>query len=307
LGQIRSIRALIALGRPKFLIGGFVMHFLGAAAAMHGGSPLNFIALLWAQVAITSAQLMTHYANDYYDLHADRANRTPTNWSGGSRVLALGLLPTDTALWMALGFGGISLCANLYLSIFIQPGWLTFIVIFTGQVLAWFYSAPPLRLHSTGFGELTTALVVTGLTPLTGYVAQTGTLGLQIVLATLPLWCMQVMMLLAVEFPDYDGDLLVGKRTLVVRIGPAAGARLYIALAIAAYAILPLLVWAGLPVWVAIAAAGTSPLAVWQIAKIVRGDWHKPERWNRLAFYTIVLLMLTGLAEGGAFFLLSGL
>lgn len=307
MGQIRSIRALIALGRPKFLIGGFVMHFLGASAALSSGAPLNLTALLWAQVAITSAQLMTHYANDYYDFHADRANRTPTNWSGGSRILVLGLLPVDTALWMALGLGGISLGANLYLSLYIQPGWLTFAVIFTAQFLAWFYSAPPLRLHSTGFGELTTALVVTGLTPLTGYVAQTGTITPQIILATLPLCFMQIMMLLAVEFPDHEGDRRAGKRTLMVRIGPAAGARLYITLAIAAYLILPLLVWTGLPVWVALAAAGTSPLAAWQMMKVRRGDGHTPERWNRLAFYTIVLLMLTALAEGGAFFLLSGL
>jgi 1,4-dihydroxy-2-naphthoate octaprenyltransferase len=307
LGQIRSIGALIALGRPKFLIGGFVMHFLGASAALYSGVPLNLTALLWAQVAITSAQLMTHYANDYYDLHADRANRTPTNWSGGSRVLALGLLPVDTALWMALGLGGISFGANLYLSLFIQLGWTTFAVIFTGQFLAWFYSAPPLRLHSTGLGEITTAIVVTGLTPLTGYVAQTGAVCTEILLASLPLCCMQVMMLLVVEFPDYEGDRRADKRTLVVRIGPSAGARLYIALAIGAYAMLPPLVWMGLPAWVALAAAGTSPLALWQIARIVRGDWRTPTRWDRLAFYTITLLMLTGLAEGGAFFLLSGL
>jgi hypothetical protein len=70
---------------------------------------------------------------------------------------------------------------------------------------------------------------------------------------------------------------------------------------------LPPLVWMGLPAWVALAAAGTSPLALWQIARIVRGDWRTPTRWDRLAFYTITLLMLTGLAEGGAFFLLSGL
>src|SRR5690606_38241831 len=117
---------------------------------------------------------------------------------------------------------------------------------------------------------------------------------------------MQVMMLLAVEFPDHESDKRVGKRTLTVRIGPSAGARLYTALALAAYAILPLLVWAGLPAWVALAATGTSPLAAWQIVKIGRGDWINPARWNRLAFYTIVLLMLTALAEGGAFFLLSG-
>lgn len=307
MGQIHRIRALIALGRPTFLIGGVVMHFLGAAAALYSGAPFNLAALLWAQVAITSAQLMTHYANDYYDLAADRLNLTPTNWSGGSRVLPSGLLPADAARWMALGFACLSLGANLYLSTVVQPGWTTFIVLLSAQALAWSYSGPPLRLHSTGFGEVTTALVVTFLTPLTGYVAQTGEIRPAIIVATLPLCCLQVMMLLTVEFPDYEGDRRAGKRNVVVRAGPATAARIYVALAVATYAILPIITLAGLPAPVALAAATTSPLAAWQVAKVLRGDWHEASRWNRLAFYTIVLLTFTALAEGGAFFLLSGL
>jgi 1,4-dihydroxy-2-naphthoate octaprenyltransferase len=38
--------------------------------------------------------------------------------------------------------------------------------------LAWAYSAPPFALHSRGWGELTTAVVVTGLTPFAGYILQ---------------------------------------------------------------------------------------------------------------------------------------
>ena len=47
---------------------------------------------------MTSFQLMTHYANDYFDLEADRANQTPTTWSGGSRVLPAGELSPRVAL-----------------------------------------------------------------------------------------------------------------------------------------------------------------------------------------------------------------
>src|SRR5688572_17017246 len=75
--------ALIRLGRPIFLGGGLVMHALGVAAALSTGARLDLGRLILGQVAITATQLMTHYANDYYDVEADRANLTPTNWSGG--------------------------------------------------------------------------------------------------------------------------------------------------------------------------------------------------------------------------------
>jgi hypothetical protein len=45
---------------------------------------------------------MTHYSNDYFDLAADRANFTPTRWSGGSRVLVQTTLPPRWALYLAL-------------------------------------------------------------------------------------------------------------------------------------------------------------------------------------------------------------
>ena len=57
---------------------------------------------------MTAAQLMTHYANDYFDLEADRANRTPTRWSGGSRVLPAGVLPPRVALRRRAGAGVIA-------------------------------------------------------------------------------------------------------------------------------------------------------------------------------------------------------
>ena len=38
---------------------------------------------------------------------------------------------------------------------------------------------------------------------------------------------LQVAMLLAIEFPDAEGDRAVGKRTLLVRLGVERTARLY--------------------------------------------------------------------------------
>ncbi len=303
---MRKLVAFIRLGRPHFLAGGLILNLLGVAMAIYSGTPLNWAALIWGQIAITATQLMTHYSNDYFDLEADRLNQTPTNWSGGSRVLPEGLLSPRVALVVAVVLAGMALIANLILSIFIRPGFSTFVLLFGAQLLAWFYSAPPLRLQSRGMGELTTTVVVTLLTPLTAYYLQVGTWAWLPILAVIPLCCCQFAMLLSIEFPDAAGDRQAGKGTLVVRLGAPLAARLYVSLVLLAVGALPLLILAGLPRIVALAVAALFPLVLWQIWRILRGDWHDARRWNHLGFYSIVLLVATSAAELAAFILLIG-
>lgn len=302
-----TLLALLQLGRVHFLLGGFVLHALGVFMALYAGADFSFTALLWGQVAITSTQLMTHYANDYFDLEADIANQTPTNWSGGSRVLVTSRLDAVIALRIALIFAVTAFAANLVLSLWVRPGLMTFALLILAQALAWFYSAPPLRLHSRGLGEATTAVIVPLLTPLVGYMLQAGQITLLPLLAATPLCCLQMAMLLSIEFPDAEGDHQVGKQTLIVRLGAAAASRLYIALIAAAYLMLPLLVTAGLPPLVVLFNLIPLPFALFQIWHTVRGDWRIPSRWNLFAFYSIVLLMATSAAELAAFMLLVGL
>jgi 1,4-dihydroxy-2-naphthoate octaprenyltransferase len=290
------------MGRPEFLAGGLLLHGLGVAMAQSTDAPLNLAALLWGQVAITSIQLMTHYSNDYFDLPADLANPTPTQWSGGSRVLPKGLLEPRVALYLALALAASALGAALALALIVRSGAWTLLLVVLALVLAWAYSAPPLRLHSRGLGELTTALLVAGMTPLVGFYLQTGRVGLPL-LGVLPLCCLQFVMLLTIEFPDAVGDAAAGKRTLVVRLGAATAARLLVLVLLAAYAILPLLVALGLPLHVAAGAAVTAPLAAWQGWRVRHGAWADPACWNSLGFWAIALLMGTATAELVAFLL----
>ncbi|MES1166090.1 MAG: prenyltransferase, partial [Verrucomicrobiota bacterium] len=89
--------AFIRLGRPHFLLGGGLLFGLGAAIAVAGGAVFDVRLHCLGQAGITCVQLMTHYANDYFDLAADRANATPTRFSGGSRVLPSGVLSPRVA------------------------------------------------------------------------------------------------------------------------------------------------------------------------------------------------------------------
>ena len=299
--------AFVRLGRPLFLGGGFVLYALGAAVAARHGHPIDGRAYLLGQLVVTALQLMTHYANDYFDYEADCANLTPTRWSGGSRVLPGGQIPRAAALAAALVLAAIGVAAGLRLDRSAQmgPHTLTLVLLILG--LSWAYSAPPLRLHSSGVGELDVALVVTGLVPLLGFYLQAPDLGglRTLLLALVPLACLQLAMLLAIEFPDENGDRATGKRTLVVRLGPARAARLYAGVIAVAYLILPLLVWAGLPAAIAWATATTAPLALWRLGRIHAGDCLAPKRWESLTFWSVALLVTTSAAELAALALVA--
>jgi 1,4-dihydroxy-2-naphthoate octaprenyltransferase len=171
---------------------------------------------------------------------------------------------------------------------------LTLPLFWLAIALAWSYSSPPLRLHNRGVGEVAATTIVAGLTPLIGCYLQAGEFPRQVWLSILPLLCLQFNMLLSVALSDREGDAAVGKRTLVVLLGRPATARLYLAILGVAYGMLPLLVAAGLPSLVGLAAMLNLPIAIWQARRIRRGAWLDPGQWGSVAFFTIVLLMSMG-------------
>lgn len=297
--------SFVQLGRPLFLTGGLIFNSLGVAIALYQGANFNLTTFIWGQIAITSIQLMTHYSNDYFDCAADRANLTPTQWSGGSRVLADGWLPARVALVTAVTLAFVALITIIILGLFIQPAAATIPLLLLSLFLAWEYSAPPLRLHSRGLGELTVALIVPTLTPLVSFYLQTGQLAWLPLLATFPLACLQAAMIQVINFPDAAGDAQVGKRTLVVRLGQDRAVALYLVLFGLAYGSLPLLVWWGLPLLAATAVLLPLPLALWLAWQMHRFRQTGLARWNSLGFWSVGLLMGTAVLEIIAFLWLT--
>jgi 1,4-dihydroxy-2-naphthoate polyprenyltransferase len=292
---VRRLIAFVRLGRPQFLVGGFVLYGLGGALAVAGGAAFDPWRYAWGQLVVTATQLMTHYANDYFDLEADRANRTPTRWSGGSRILPDGALAPEVALRASRVLLVIAAAAAWATARGMGPVPLLLSAAMIG--LAWGYSAPPLRLCARGLGELTTALVVTLLVPLFGYDLQAGALAAPIFFAAALPCALQFAMLLAIEFPDAAGDAAVGKRTLVVRLGALPAARLYAATTLAAFGALPFLARAGLPARVAAAPVLLAPVAIWQSVRVARGAYGDSARWGSVAFWAVALLIASAGVE----------
>ncbi len=294
---MRAVLAFVRLGRPLFLGGGFVLYALGALIAWGAGHPLDARRYLLGQGAVTTFQWMTHYANEYFDYDTDVANQTSTAWSGGSRVLPNGELPRKVALIAALVLLGLGAGISA-LVVHEDLAALPTLIAMAG--LAWAYSAPPLRLCARGLGELTTAIVMTGLVPFLAFSLQapdlTGSDLLALALA--PLVLLQFAMLLAIELPDAVSDEATGKRTLVVRWGTERSAQLYVVITTLAYLALPLASLLGLPTRVVIAATLPVPVAAWRLSRISED---KKAGLEQLTLFGVMLLMGTAVAEVGAF------
>ena len=220
---MHKIAAFVRLSRLEFLVGGFAGFGLGAAVAAHAGARITLLSYAAGQLMVTAFHLMTHYANEFFDLEGDRFGAA-TPFSGGSGVLVTGTLPPQTARTAAL------VCAALGISVCAALAW-------TGPPLAaglgiaigggaWAYSAPPLRFAARGWGELDTALVVAVLVPLAGYAMFTGSIDGRAFAATIAPAAAMFAMMIAVEWPDRNADIRAGKRNLLVRLGPIPAANI---------------------------------------------------------------------------------
>ncbi len=293
--MLTVIWSFILLTRPVFLLGGALLYGLGAAIAAASGASIDWGRYALGQAIVTAIQLMTHYSNEYFDLEADRLIGDNRTWlSGGSGILPSGRLAPQVALNAARLCAFAALVA-LAIVLTIEPAVSAIGVL--ALLGGWFYSAPPARLVASGFGEMTTALIVAVLAPLSGTVMQRGPIDERLIAITLPLVLVHIAMLLTFEFPDLDADRQAGKRTLAVRLGRQRAARLHNALLAAAF----VAIWSAVAVgWIdARIAAWTLigvPLAAWQAIGIL---WRARRGWRAygiLAARGVGLFALTSAA-----------
>ncbi len=299
---VSRLRDFIVLSRPLFLGAGVVFHLLGLSIALLSSPRVDWLGAGLLQLVVTFTQLMTHFSNDYYDREGDALNRSPTLWSGGSRLLQEGRftprVPLIAALVCALVVaGGI---AGLMLAD--RPGPLALPLLVAAPLLAWFYSAPPLRLVARGWGEVIAALIIAGATPLLGYYIQTHRIDPLLIAVIAPLILVQFATVLAVSLPDSEADAASGKRTLVVRLGHGRAGRVYVVSLAAAYVLLltDALTWPQLRLGVS-AAFVLAPLAAWQGWHAARSGWRDSAQRGTVPLWTIAVLIGTALIEAGAF------
>lgn len=284
-----SLRLFIRLARPLFLLGAVLVYALGAGIARYLGVVIDWQAYLLGQAWVTMMQLSTHFLNEYFNAPEDQDNPNRTPFTGGSGALGPGKLPRRVALVAAFACLAVTASLTVLIIAQVQPPAVVYLfmaLIFAG---AFFYSTPPVSLERSGYGELTTSVLVAFLVPALAFLLQYGELHRLIPMATFPLTIIHVAMLIAFELPDYGTDLKHQKRTLLVRLGWQNGMFFHNMLILTAYLLLGLAMTFGLPLFVALPAFFPLPLAllqIWQMRRIANGL--KPN-WSAVTLNALTL------------------
>lgn len=221
--------AWLALLRLQFYPMTFIAYAIGAlaAAGQRGGLDLGVFWLCYLCVFLI--EVLTVFANEYFDFDSDRRNSNAGQFTGGSRVLVDGRLGFDDLRRGVAVTTGALLVAGLFLFQLAPAfsGAQIAAMVAGVMVLTVGYTMPPTKWVYRGLGEIDVALTHSFLVVLVGYLFQGGAwsdpypwlVSLPLFLATLPAITLSAI-------PDHDADHAVGKRTLAVRLGPRRAAQL---------------------------------------------------------------------------------
>jgi 1,4-dihydroxy-2-naphthoate octaprenyltransferase len=209
---------ILRLTRAHFLIPGIMLYILGTTFAMARGWDFDLDKFLLGYAIFGTAHLSVSFSNDYFDREGDKlGERTPI--SGGSGVLLRHPELARVALLMAIGLILISILLGAIFVIVFSYEWWFLVFVLLGNLVAWFYSAPPFKFAYRGLGEVSTALAAGCLMPGIGYFVMSGTIDAWFLLITLPLICYGLFFILSVELPDVESDRLAGKVNVMVKRG----------------------------------------------------------------------------------------
>lgn len=279
----------IRLSRPLFLLGAALLYALGAGIAHYLGIRIGWDLYISGQLWVTLLQLSTQYLNEYYDAPGDAQNTNRTPLTGGSGVLGPGKLPRKVALYSGLACLAALASLTVLFIAWINPAPVVYFIMISGFLGAFFYSVPPVRLEASGYGELTTTVLLTFLVPAFAFSLQAGELHRLLSMTAFPLAALHLAMFLAFELPDYSADMKSEKKTLMVRVGWQAGMNFHNILILSSYLLLILAATFGYPWFATWPALLTLPLGVFQIIQMRRIAGGAKPQWNILVIGALAL------------------
>ena len=192
------------------------MWALGCGIVSSGVSPSQRWPMIIAGVVLAGPMVCgtSQAVNDWYDRHVDAINEP-------DRPIPSGRIPGRWGLYIAVVWTALSLLLAITLGIW------GFVAAIVGLVLAWAYSAPPIRLKQNGWwGNAACAICYEGLPWFTGAAVMS---------ASVPDWRIVLIALLYSigahgimtlnDFKSVEGDKRMGIDSLPVLLGVGDAAR----------------------------------------------------------------------------------
>ena len=264
---------MIALFRPFYLLGGFLLYALGAGIAHYLGRATDWHVYLLGQAVVTLLQLGTLFLDEYFvSLSAlpgpiHRAEGQPHN----DEPFHLGRWPS------LLGSATVLTMGTFFTLQLIRAGDIhleALTILIVAFLIAIFYATPPVQLNHSGFGELADAIFLANLVPAFAFLLQAGFFHRLLAMTTFPLTLLYLAMALALTLPTYAEDIKQNKRVLMVRLGWQRGMNWHNLLILCGFLLIGLAMISGLPWklgWPTFLALPVGLFQIWQMVQIRSG------------------------------------
>jgi 1,4-dihydroxy-2-naphthoate octaprenyltransferase len=290
-----KLLSIVSVLQPFFLLAGFLCYSLGAGIAHYLGNLANWQVYWLGQVCVTLLQLMMIFGRAYFDalispisVSGDLADPQNTRFRFSRQQSLLALSTTMTA--------GAALTTLLVINHVLNPNTITILSI--SFLLAFFYAAPPTRWAYSGYGEIITAVLLSNLIPAFAFLLQTGEVHRLLAMTTFPLTLLYIAMGLAQALPTYAVDMKRGYHTLIQRIGWKLGMGIHNLLILAAFFLLVISLFLGMPWSIAWPALFVLPVGLYQIYQIYQISMGMKPNWDllnltALATFSLLAYLLT--------------
>lgn len=201
------------LMRPHTLTASFVPVFTGTAMALVDGQAkfILFALMLIASLLIQSA---TNMLNEFYDFK--RGLDTKDSVGIGGTIVRDGVAP-NTILYLALIFYAISIAIGVYICM--ESSWWITVIGLLSIAVSYLYSAGPIPIAYTPFGELFSGLFMGPVIIMITYFIQTNSLNWNHFFISLSVGLLIGAINMANNIRDLDGDKEGGRKTLPILLG----------------------------------------------------------------------------------------
>ena len=216
--KINEIVYLIKLGRLPLIATTLILYVLGIAFSLVLKNSFDFSKFIVGLAIATTALLSMSYCNNYYDAEADQYNK-PTAFSGGSGQILHNQKLRTSIKYLSYIFMAFSIILAIFFVLFFSFSMVFIFYVIAGNLLAWFYTAPPLKLVYRGLGEIATIIAVGFMIPGLGYYVLAGQLDYFFLIFIFPFMMFLGAWIINAEIPDLKGDSQGNKKTVIVRMG----------------------------------------------------------------------------------------
>src|SRR5437667_3651806 len=225
-----SLRTWFKATQPRSFVASLVGVTLGTAIAWDHRRTFDLAGLVLAAIGVVCPHAGTNMSNDSIDFQRGVDDLPPhlvSPFTGGARVLPDAAVSLEAHRRVWIGFFAVASVIGLVLAITRPNGWILLVLGAVGGGIGVFYTLPPLALQYHGVGEIAVAIIFGPIVVLGSYAVQTGTLGWEPLLASIPLGLLVAAFLLVNEMPEHETDPRRGKRTIPARIGLEKSVTLY--------------------------------------------------------------------------------